>query len=674
MTTADFPTAADYLRLLSRFPRYAERGVRPVPGDPAREYFGDPVNDENGLRTMGNYVFVCSLLATDPGYDAAAGGVSAEHLLARARAGIDYMTRGHLTGPGTCANGGRWGGNWQGSWWTARMAAGAALAWGRLSEPERAAVERVVVAEADRHLDRRANSGLFVDTKAEENAWDTEVLAMAATMFVEHPRAAAWRDKLVEFAMNALSVPQDRFSEAVVDGRTVREQVYTANLHADFTLENHGAYHFCYVASPLHSLAWSTYAFLRAGLPAPDALGHHVRELWERAKPTFLDDRFAYVSGKEWARYTYGLYFIVPALVLLQIRLGDADARAIEAARVNRLAFEHGTNADGSFFGRRVTRDRFFGQWAKYETDCYANLGLAHLLHRAAAPRLPRIDRPTLLRRIRGCHVSPESGLCFARTERSFASFSWRTLETSTPIALFVPEGMDDATEWQPGNLLGLVEVRGLERSLLNQSMIRRGDGFVVDGTLMHWGRGRERLHQVVHVEFDAERDLFSIDSAFVARDRLWVLRSRGLALHVANDLFNGFERRIEADTGALDVRWTADELQRPLGRPARVRRRLDRWFDIDTEHLPCGRHWVNIDDRLGIVDAGDATGFWLSRSPHASAHDSLHYDVLSSTRPRRWFRAEAGATILRTRVLLVAGTAARTREIAASPALPTAG
>jgi len=667
MIAEGYPSQADYLGILSQFPRYAERGVKRMSDDAHREYFADPVNDEDGLRTMGNYVFVCSLLASDPGYDAAVGGVGAAHLLRRARSGLDYMTRGHHTGAGTCANGGKWGGNWQASWWAAKMAAGAALIWDRLSPEEQAAVERVVAAEADRHLLRRANSGLFVDTKAEENAWDTEILAMAVTMFAGHANAAAWRAKLIEFSVNALSVPQDRWADALVDGRPLREQVYTTNVHADFTLENHGAYHFCYVASPLQSIAWGFYAFLRAGVPVPEAHGHHMRDLWERAKPTFLDNRFAYVSGKEWARYTYGLYFIVPALAMIQIRFGDGDARAIEAARVERLAFEQRANDDGSFFGRRVTRNRFFGQWAKYETDCYANLGLAYLLHKHAGSRLQHVDRAQLLRNIRGCHVSPESGLCFARTERSFASFSWRTLETATPIALFVPNGMDDATEWQPGNLLGQVHVAGVSHALLNQSMVRQGDGFVVDGTVMYWGRGGERLHHTIHVAFDTDTDTLTIDSTFIAKQRLWIHASQGLALHVANDVFNSFERRLQSDLGTTVVRWAAEDLCRPLSRAERVRRKMDRVFDVDTQHVPCGRRWVNVDDKLGIVARDAAPGFWVTRSPHTSAHDSLHYDVITSPRRRRWYRVEAGAVILQTRVLLVAGTAEDTRDVAAT-------
>jgi hypothetical protein len=182
-----FPSEFDYMRILERFPLYSERGWRKnYLGDPQLGYFGDPNHEANGLRTMGNYVFTTALLASDPSYNPAVSQVSAATLLDRARCGLRYMTRSHLTGDIPCGNGRSWGQHWQSSWWTTKMALGARLIWDRLSESERAAVERVVVFEASHHLDRILPSGLVEDTKAEENAWDTEILATAIALFPDH--------------------------------------------------------------------------------------------------------------------------------------------------------------------------------------------------------------------------------------------------------------------------------------------------------------------------------------------------------------------------------------------------------------------------------------------------------------------------------------------------------
>jgi hypothetical protein len=213
------------------------------------------------------------------------------------------------------------------------MALGASLIWDKLSPEELQRVERVVVHEASRHLERKAPGGASRDTKSEENAWDTEVLAAAVALFPKHQKAPAWREKLIEFYLNSLSAPQDRTSDQLVDGKPLKDQVYTENIHSDFTIENHGAYHFCYMACPLHSLAWGHYALRRTGQPIPQAQFHHFQDVFRRVQPTFLERRFAYIEGQDWPRYAYGLYFIMPALVVLGDRFADADARAIEARR-----------------------------------------------------------------------------------------------------------------------------------------------------------------------------------------------------------------------------------------------------------------------------------------------------------------------------------------------------
>jgi hypothetical protein len=79
-----FPTQSDYMIALERFPLYMERGWHPgtTPGVPG--YFGDPSEGELGMRSMGNYIFAASLLATDPAYDPIPSGVSQAQLLSRA--------------------------------------------------------------------------------------------------------------------------------------------------------------------------------------------------------------------------------------------------------------------------------------------------------------------------------------------------------------------------------------------------------------------------------------------------------------------------------------------------------------------------------------------------------------------------------------------------------------
>ena len=79
-----YPDLQDYMKVLERFPLYGERGIKNTSENPIREYFGDPSNGENGLRTMGNFVFINALLASDPAYNSSVSGVSQNQLLQRA--------------------------------------------------------------------------------------------------------------------------------------------------------------------------------------------------------------------------------------------------------------------------------------------------------------------------------------------------------------------------------------------------------------------------------------------------------------------------------------------------------------------------------------------------------------------------------------------------------------
>jgi len=681
---SQYPSEVDYMHLLEHFALYSERGWKGhYLGDRHLGFFGDPSNTESGMRSMGNYIFTTSLLSSDPAYNSSRSGIEQSVLLDRAKCCLNYMTRSHVTGDIPCGNGQQWGDAWQSAWWTTKMALGAQLIWNTLSQEQASAVERVVVFEANRHLHRIVPSGVAEDTKAEENAWDMEILATAIALFPQHEQCKHWQKKLIEFSLNTLSVPHDHHSEAMMEGKPLKDQVYTVNLHSDYTLENHGAYHFCYVASPLVSITWCYYALLTAGQPIPEALFHHVKDLWDRAKTTFLDSRFAYVGGKDWARYTYGLYFIVPALVMLQSKFADTDARTIEISRIITLASEHRDNQDGSFFGQRVTHNQLFGQSAKYETDCYADLGLAYLLHQRLNTTKQITPPQQFAQRISGRTISQECGISWVRTPDLFASFSWRTLTDPYPVAQFIPSGMDNAAEWTANNLLGRVTVWGVKGAVSIRSMQATGAGFTVKGLISYRTQRQEAYVHELSYEVKPEQRLAIVESRFVARSQVIVMAQEGLRLAIANDRFNHYKRQFKWEDGSPNgssATITFDPTNQALaqlkpGFLARLQRKVSKLLDLKTVNWDMGQNWVNIDDRLGIVQLqvrqADALleSFNLRQEPHRNTpYGCLHYDVLSCPKlDRHIHRTQPNQVLLHTKFLVVAATAAETKAIAQS-------
>jgi hypothetical protein len=665
------PQTKDYLGLLAQFPRYLDNAWHDLDG--GMGYFGDPSHLEAGARAMGNVVFTAALLAADPDYVPAHG--NREDLLRKARAGLAYMTHGHVTGHGACADGKRWGGVWQSAWWATRMALGAKLIWPQLDEAARAAVERVVVYEADIQLPRIVPTGLAEDTKAEENAWDAEILATACALFPAHPHRSLWWEKLCEFACNTFSVASDLHSDARVDGKPVRDWVHTVNLHSDFTLENHGAYHFCYVASPLHSLAWAVYALRSQSVAPPEALAHHVAEVWARVKPTFMGRRFAYAGGQDWARYTYGAYFIVPALVWLQSLLEDGDASAIELARLDTLAEEQAENSDGSFFGKRFTQPHYQGQPAKYETDCYANIALAYCLRRTLEPKVLATPPDSLAENLSACHVSPECGIAYLRSPKLFASFSWRTLTGPHPLALFVPLADESLAEWQANNLCGrLLLWREDPSAVWIRGMKAEANGFRIQGTVVYRGRGGRILYtHELDYSVDAQAQTSRIRSRFVAQAKFFLRRAEGLCLAIPNDRFNGFSREVISTSGSQQV--VFDPAKRPYwlqGRNLfqRIIRRLRREIWEDGPQYKIAGDWVNIDGVFGIINLDKAQPGFLLRSPLGRnlPDASLHYDILYSPVRNLNRNVVPGEEILSTDFLLIAGDEKTTRQLAEKP------
>ena len=591
--SADFPNRADYIAFLQQFPTYAESEWHSgYEGDSRLGYFSNGVHDHNQMRVLANFIFVYALLAAKKGGDQAAPEINQETLLNHARAALRYFTATHVTGDKVCTDGIKWGAQphqWLSPWVISKAVAGARLIWDELTPEETDAIRRVVVHEADFQLGNRVFSREYEDTQAELNALNAEVLAWAASMYPTHPNAERWLTKAQELFMNTFSVESDANDTTIVDGKPVNQWVSTTNAHPDFTLEGHGAYQFDYIAVPLHSLAWAYYAFVSNGQPVPQSLFHHFRDVWDTVKRTHLfSGRFAYFQGKDWGRHVYGPYFILPALVLLENEFGDADARLIEQLRFRALAWEQRQNGNGSIFGKRFENQRQ-GWPLIYETDGYANMGLAYLLHQFA-PLIDAENIYTFQNKMQGNFQSKYCQYLYTRAKDLFVSFSWRHLSGYYPMALFVP-GEDDMAEWSKGNLIGNVFIKDTDMSPALQHHNERllEDGFAATGHLREGRRGN--IDGVDHyISFTAlPKDGIAIMMEYlVARQPIVVTAQAGLSYHLPNDIFNDKIRDI----------YSAGDTVRLSGGSS------------PSEYTTINSPWINIDDKLGIINVRNNGAF----------------------------------------------------------------
>lgn len=649
------PPAVDADDLLHGAPKLLDAAWRDI--DALHGYWADGSAGENGIRSNTSMLFGLAVWLRSRPSDSADWAT----VLGRARAMARYLCDGHVTGSGVCQDGRRWGLNWQSSWWAAKLGLAAWHLRDLLAADEHEAVRRVIAAEADRHLKRVAPTGLFLDTKAEETAWDVEALAVACLLVPDAPQREAWQAKLVEFSFNVFSAPQDRFNSTVVDGAPVCEQVYTCNTHADHSLDNHGSFHFCYIASPLLSKAWTWFALKQAGVPVPDALQHHVADVWSLARQTFLTHRFAYVGGQDWARYTYGEYFIVPALSYLAQVVDDPQVRTVQQARLRFMAAEAQNDPQGGFFGRRFTLGRLHGQLAKYESDALACMALTALYERTVHEPTPTslVKLPAV--QPESVHISPEGQFCFWRTSAFFFAFSWSHLDHPGPSLVFGPTERDDMIDWREGNGLGRVDTPAGPASMWGvRSMRRIGNQLHVKGELFALSRkGHRETESVLELVLDAEAQTCSFTHRVTALRPLRWVRVTPLGLHVPNDLFNGGRRVVVQDDQRHLIESSHPRSGQAPWRPPTGWRR--RWRGVQRRlGLPAGEHSrtfpgasIQIDDALTISRNAGAGMIWRQFDRPNSPSDALWVDRVDLAAPRWVLKARPGDVLLDVQVTL---------------------
>lgn len=646
-------------RLLARLPAYLENAWHDVAADSG--YFGDGSSAENGIRSNSNLVFAIAVLLAQKDDIGISEAVCAK-LTKTLRKLVRYLTTSHVTGSGRCADKGRWGLNWQSSWWATKLALGSDIARNLLEPSDVMAVHALVAAEANRHLDRLIPTGLAEDTKAEETAWDAEILAVALALLPDNTHAPRWHRRLIEFGINTFSRPSDRDNGAIVDDIVVSDALRSCNIHQDGSLENHGTTHFCYVASPLISKAWCAFALRRASLPVPNALSHNVSHVWRFAEPTFLTNRFAYLGGQDWARYTYGEYFILPALPFLaSIGCGQRTG-FIFRQRLKLIEMEAAQSSDGSFFGARFTQGRYNGQYAKYETDCFACIALslelltAHGLWTGPAEELPG---PVVL-------SSPEALCCYARDSDLFMSFAWSTLTRAVPNITFLPLSDDSLADWHEANLLGSVKFAQPVKWVGVKAMEARENRLRVEGT--HSIRNYKGAALAEHeLSLELSDGVLHLLSRYTSGKKLPAVHLTGLNWRIPNDVFNKF-RRIYFFEGP-DTSITSFESVAPKGganakslsRLQKVRRKLQKYGDVSSLGTSS---WLNVDNKVGLIFQ-DKKEFVLRRYPLKEAPwNSLNVEQVESPEAHWRFNVLAGKSLLEMSCLLHLGTAEETLEL----------
>jgi len=300
-----------YLQCLTNFETYAESIWTNSSSIPDSGYWGDGGGTGNG-GIRGNsgiavaYAVLCLALPNDP---------RLATRLARVRQALNYDYNTHVTGSYNTTDGQRWGWSgestdWQTPEWSGSMGLACVLMQSNLPAATVNGVRTVVVSEANHRAGIAPASGHSGDTKAEENAWQGNILALAAAWMNTSNNAVTWSNAAINYLVNTYTVSSSA-------GDPLASWISTYNLYDDWALENHGFYHPTYEMVAGMSAGDS---FLMAKMANPAIAAtlqiyaeHNVMAVWTNNLRGMIMDSgdFAYPDGIDWELHDYEQYSFI---------------------------------------------------------------------------------------------------------------------------------------------------------------------------------------------------------------------------------------------------------------------------------------------------------------------------------------------------------------------------
>jgi len=339
-----------YLQCLTNFETYAESIWHTnAVGIADAGYWGDGGSTGNGgIRGISGiavaYATLCVALPDDPKYAAR---------LTRVRQALNYDYNTHVTGSYNTTSGTKWGfsntssTDWQTPEWAGSMGLACILMQSNLPAATVAGVRRVVVSEADHRAAIAPASGYLSDTKAEENAWQGNILALAAAWMSTSNNAPTWLTAAKKYLVNTYTL-------ANTSGDPLAAWSTTVTLFPDYALENHGFYHPTYemVAgmSSGDSLLMARLADANVAAQLQPYAEHNVMAVWTNNMSSMVTDAgdFAYPAGIDWELHDYEQYSFI---TWMTTHFNDPVARWTDYQLAQLTRYRQQVNGDGEFVG-----------------------------------------------------------------------------------------------------------------------------------------------------------------------------------------------------------------------------------------------------------------------------------------------------------------------------------
>lgn len=402
----------------------------------------------------------------------------------RAVAMLRYLLRTHGASGETCDDGKPWRDQWQSAYWAALTGEACWLLWDDLTPAERWLAARMICDEADRFVGVTPPTNLTMDSKAEENAWNSQVVSLAFSMFPAHPRHTLWRETAVRWIATSFARAADLTRTDPIDGRPLREWLTGANLHDDYTLENHHRVHPDYLACT-YLLSSQVPLYTWGGHAPPAALHVNVEAINTTLKRLALPDgAWIYPNGQDWGLRRNIDWFEYHTAHAVLYR--DAQSAALLRANLATIQRMAARAPRGSVYLPSETKLASDDAMA-LELPAHAYALMAQL-GEGPAP----VTETQLRAQLAGRHVFASGQFAVLRTTDSIATFSWG----AQVMGQILPLRRDQLISPEPRGLIGYVGLPGLTREIpvvREISLAPLTDALGVNGVLARAGGAVEQ-------------------------------------------------------------------------------------------------------------------------------------------------------------------------------------
>jgi len=586
--------AADYLLALLRFEPWAELQWHDYAKIANTGYFGDGTTGGNGgIRGTCGIALSYAVLARE-----FPNAPERQHRIKRVEAALRYAEETHESGQDkvVAVDGKKWGvlssfsikdgRGWQSSLWAGSMGFAAALLEKELDPKVVEGCKRVVAEEADWLSKKMPASGFKFDTKAEENAWQSNIVTLAAAWMSRDPRADKWLKTAKLYLVNTYTVPTDSLGK-------LKEWIKTQTLFPSYALENHGFYHPTYQMVAGMSLGDS---YLMANIINPKMAQeilpfaeHNVKPVWQFLQGILLNSGdLAFPSGLDWSLHSFEH---ISYLAWLSTHFNEPQAQWAEPGLAKEILYRQAINGDGRFVGESCP-DGFYREAVEAR-----RIAIAFLHDEMAQFPVSKGLKPKNYI----AHYS-DAKLMVQRSENALTTVSYgtKTMALVTPLNgttarqqfLISPNtssfiGGDGNTKL---NFFKKTK-RGFRAELKLDSKTGRKSTIIIEST----------PEAIVFVEIPAEDSKLPSGELFLTA--------------IENDPLTGGERK---------VLWNADStiIQERSGVSAG----------------PVSVHWLNVDNRIGFITASEGDFIYRAASKYnrnGAAEDAVVFRPAESSAPR---------------------------------------